>query len=34
MESNGLDYYEYVLFYTNEALVISQHGKFLLRERI
>ena len=34
MESNGLDYYEYVLFYTNEALVISQNGDFLLRERI
>ena len=26
MKSDGLEYYEYVLFYTDDALVISKNG--------
>ena len=34
MKYDGLDYYEYVLLYTDDALVISENGEYVLREQI
>ena len=32
MKSDGSEYYEYVLLYTDDALVISENGEYVLRE--
>jgi len=33
-KSDGSEYYEYVLLYTDDALVISENGERVLREEI
>jgi hypothetical protein len=32
--SNGTDYYEYILLYTNDALVVGENSKRILREEL
>ena len=34
MKYDGSEYYEYVFLYTDSALVLSENGKYLLREQI
>ena len=34
MKADVSDYYEYVLLYTSNTLVISKSGKYVLREQI
>ena len=34
LKSDGTEYYEYVLLYTDDALVVSENGEKLLRTEI
>ena len=34
IKDDGLEYYEYVLLYTNDAVAISENGEYVLREQI
>ena len=34
MKADGSDYYEYVFWYSNDAIVISENGEYELRENI
>ena len=34
MKADGLEYYKYFLLYTNDALVISKNGEYVIREHI
>ena len=34
MKDDGSEYYEYVLLHTNDAIVISGDGEYVLRKKI
>ena len=33
-ETDGADYWEYILLYVDNCLVVSEHGEKILREEI